>query len=179
MSINAQPRTKNHFSVNLRIRRPRSLARLVVLALALLQTILLYLTLSSAATSGGLYGCPMPCGTADKPGVPAFGVILGVVILALALAIGALCQSWAGAIVLAALPWLITVILRADLFLVPTAVFETVKSTTRNRAPTLTGHFGQPFWLDTTHLWQLLLSLALFAALGWFGWLARQAISDL
>jgi len=39
------------------------------------------------------------------------------------------------------------------------------------------GRFDAPFWLSAAHLPLLLASLALFAALGILGWLARHVLT--
>lgn len=40
------------------------------------------------------------------------------------------------------------------------------------------GRFDPPFWLTSSHIVPLLLSLVLFAALGLFGWLVRQSLGS-
>lgn len=173
MSINAKPRTKDHWSIRLRLKRPDAGSRTVVLVLALVQAFLLYLTASSFAESGALYGCSIPCGPAGAVATPFFAVVIGVAVFVLPAVIGVLCATWMEAVTLAMLPWWLAVIFTASTQLTPTAGM--IRAT---HAQPATSHFGAPFWLDAGHLIPLLLGLLLFAALGWLGWLARQALTD-
>src|SRR5260370_15654183 len=84
-----QPRTKDHGSMRLSLKRPGRVP-LAALVVAAVQTLLLVLTASSLATGGGLYGCTSACGTAAQPATPALAVVLGLVMLVLPLVIGAL-----------------------------------------------------------------------------------------
>ena len=93
MAYTAQPRSKDHWSMRLNLKRPGGV-RLAALVVAAVQTVLLALTASSLATGGGLYGCTSACGTAAQPVTPAFAVILGIVMLVLPLVIGALSEEW-------------------------------------------------------------------------------------
>src|SRR5258706_16451702 len=88
-----QPRTKDHWSMRLSLKRPGRVP-LAVLVVAAVQTVLLALTASSLATGGGLYGCTSACGTAAQPATPALAVVLGLVMLVLPLVIGALSEEW-------------------------------------------------------------------------------------
>src|SRR5258708_20003655 len=74
-----QPRTKDHWSMRLRLKRPGRVP-LAALVVAAVQTVLLALTASSLATGGGLYGCTSACGTAAQPATPALAPLLGLVI---------------------------------------------------------------------------------------------------
>jgi hypothetical protein len=173
MSTGVRSRTKDHWSLRLNIKRPGSGGRTVVIGLALLQALLLYLTASAQAASGGLYGCSTPCGPAAQPATPLLAVLFGVAMFVLPVAIGALGRSWPEAVTFATLPWFLAVIFTASTQLAPTAgVVPAGKG-----QPALS-HFSAPFWLDTNQLMPLLLSLALFAVLGWLGWIGRQAVSD-
>lgn len=172
MSTSVRSRTKDHWSVRLNIRRPGAGGRAVLIGAALLQALLLYLTASAQATSGGLYGCSTPCGAAAQPATPLIAVLFGVAIFVLPVAIGALGRTWPEAVTFATLPWLVAVIFTASTQLAPTAG---VIPAGRGQPPV--SHFSAPFWLDTAHLMPLLLSLALFAALGWLGWLGREALT--
>jgi len=51
-----QPRKKDHWSVRLRTPRIQGVS-IAALVVAAVQTVLLAVTVSSAATGGGLYGC--------------------------------------------------------------------------------------------------------------------------
>jgi hypothetical protein len=53
MAYSAQPRTKDHWSMRLHVKRPGD-ARPAALVVAAIQTVLLALTVSSFATGGGL-----------------------------------------------------------------------------------------------------------------------------
>src|SRR5258708_11753829 len=84
-----QPRTKDHWSIRLRARRPGGVPPAALVGAAV-QAVLLALTASSLATGGRLFGCTTPSGTAPQPGTPAPAVVLRIVILVLPLVIGAL-----------------------------------------------------------------------------------------
>src|SRR5215470_11730640 len=102
MATNYQPHKKDQWSVNLRIKRPTFRGGwLIPLILALVQTILLFLTTTGQAVSGTLYGCSSPCGTSAQPATPAIAVIFGVLILVIPIVIGALSSSWQAAVVVA------------------------------------------------------------------------------
>jgi hypothetical protein len=165
----------------LRLKRPGAKGGwLIPLVLALVQAVLLFLTTTSQAGTGALYGCSSPCGTPAQPTVPALAVVFGVLILLIPVIIGALSPSWQAAITLAIIPVLLALILDAGTTLVPNVIFSpaTAKSSSHGHTtttPSVATHLGAPFWLDSGHLLPLLFALALFAALGWFGWVARQA----
>lgn len=174
MATNFQPRKKDHWSVKLRLKRPNARGGwLIPLILALVQTILLFLTTTGQAVSGALYGCSSPCGTAAQPTTPAMAVIFGVLILLIPIVIGALSSSWQAAVVVASIPVLLAMILDAGNVLTPTISFTSVPSRRSGSIPV--SHFGAPFWLDSAHIMPIVLALALFGLLAWFGWVARQA----
>jgi hypothetical protein len=180
MATNVQPRKKDHWSVRLRVKRPSAKGSwLIPLLLALVQTILLFLTTTEQATSGSLYGCSSPCGTAVQPTTPALAVIFGVLILLIPIIIGALSTSWQAAIALAGMPVLLAMILDSGYLLTPALSFTstTVPSATPPHRPTSipVSHFGAAFWLDSAHIMPIVLALGLFGLLAWFGWVARQA----
>jgi hypothetical protein len=170
-----QPRTKDHWSLRLRIKRPNTATRTAAGALALAQTLLLTITASSLATGGGLYGCTSACGTTAQPATPALAVFFGILMLVLPVVIGALCEVWQTAVAFAVLPWFPALLIGANSVLAPTNTIKVV-STGRGALPTATSQFGPPFWLDAAHLPVLLFSLALFALLGWLGWVVGQAV---
>jgi hypothetical protein len=95
-------------------------------------------------------------------------VIIGVLILVIPIVIGVLSASWQAAVALAGIPVLLAMILDAGNVLTPTLSF------TRSRNIPVS-HFGSPFWLDSAHIIPIVLALALFGLLAWFGWVARQA----
>jgi hypothetical protein len=175
MATNYQPRKKDdQWSVNLRIKRPNVKGGwLIPLILALVQTILLFLTTTGQAASGALYRCSSPCGTAAQPNTPATAVIFGVLILLIPVVIGVLSSSWQAAVVLAGIPVLLAMILDAGNVLTPTLSFTTAPSRHSGSIPV--SHFGTPFWLDSAHIIPIVLALVLFGLLAWFGWVARQA----
>ena len=177
MSAGVQPRVKDHWSARLRVKRPGPASRALLVVLAVVQTLLLTVTASSLATGGGLYGCSSACGTAALPTTPALAVFLGILMLLLPVVIGALCETWPGALALAAVPWLPAIILGANSMLAPTAhVVPPPAGSPRGSPPV--SQFGPPFWLDPTHLPILLFSLALFMLLGWLGWVGGQALKE-
>jgi hypothetical protein len=173
MATNLKPRTKDHWSVRLRIKRPGGASSPVLIGLALFQTLLLILTASSLAEGGGLYACSAPCWTTPQPTTPLLAMLFGILVLALPVVLGALSGSWQEAVTLATLPWLVAVILTSGLLLAPTP--KAVPATAQHPIST---QFSSPFWLDANHLMPLLLSFVLFAGLGWFGWIARHAVTD-
>src|SRR5262249_29662429 len=175
MASTMQPRTKDHWSLRLRIKRPGTASRTAAGALALAQTLVLTLTASSLATGGGLYGCSSGCGTTAKPTTPALAVFFVILLPALPVVIGALSEAWQSAVAFAVLPWFPALILGANSVLAPTNTVKIV-SGGRGELPTATSQFGPPFWLDAAHLPMLLFSLALFALLGWLGWVVGQAL---
>src|SRR5215472_14324562 len=93
----AQPRKKDHWSVRLRTPRIEGV-RIPTLVIAAVQTVLLAVTVSSAATGGGLYGCTSACGTAAQPVTPGIAVLLGIIMLALPVVIGILSEEWQPAV---------------------------------------------------------------------------------
>jgi hypothetical protein len=174
MSTGYQPRPKDHISVKLRLKRPSVAGGwLILLVLALVQTVLLFLTTTGGATGGSLYGCSPACGTPAQPATPALAVIFGVVIIVLPIVIGALSPSWQAALALAMIPVLLAVILDAGTMLTPTMSFISGHSSSHRSGPV--SHFSVPFWLDSGHLLPLLFALGLFGLLAWVGWVARQA----
>lgn len=179
MAYTAQPRTKDHWSMRLRLKRPGGV-RPAALVVAAVQTVLLTVTASSLATSGGLYGCTSACGTAAQPVTPALAVLFGMVMLVLPLVIGALCEEWQHGVALAVLPVFPALLIASNTMLTPTnTIVPPMRATgTQPAVPYPTSHFGPPFWLDPAHLPTLLFSLALFALLGWLGWVISSAFHD-
>ncbi|HLZ22693.1 MAG TPA: hypothetical protein VKQ30_11280 [Ktedonobacterales bacterium] len=180
MASSIQQRTKDHWSVRLRIKHPGTRNRTVLIVLVVLQALLLVLTASSIATGGGLYGCSGPCGTPAQPTTPAFAVLLGMIMLLLPIVIGFFSVTWQGAIGAAVVPWLPAILIGANALLAPVAsVVSGDPITTKGHTSTpLVSHFGPPFWLDTTHVLVLFLSLIFFALLGWLGWVIGEALRD-
>ncbi|HEX9038931.1 MAG TPA: hypothetical protein VF808_18255 [Ktedonobacterales bacterium] len=176
MSYSAQPRSKDHWSMRLKVKRPGGV-RTVALVVAAIQTVCLALTVSSFATGGSLYGCTSACGTAAQPVTPPFAVILGIVMLAAPLFIGAFCADWQLGVTLAVLPMLPALLIASNPLLAPTntIVPPTRATATQPAVPYATSHFGPPFWLDPTHLQTLLFAFTLFALLGWLGWVIGSA----
>jgi hypothetical protein len=162
--------TKDHWSLRLRIKRPGTAGRAVLLILAGVQALLLFLTASSASSSGALYGCAAPCGLNHQPDTPFAAVAISVAMFLLPAVIGALAGSWQEAMGLAVLPLVIVVVLGAQTFLAPAAGVVA-------GSPTISV-FAAPFWADSVRLMPLLLGLGLFAFLGWIGWLVREALFD-
>ncbi len=179
MAATVHSRTKDHWSLRLRVQRPGGIPP-VVLVLAAIQTLLLALTASSLATGGGIYGCTSACGTADEPATPALAVFFGMAMLVLPLVIGALCEAWQLGVAFAVLPWFPALLIATNALLAPTntIVPPTAAKGTQPAVPYPTSHFGPPFWLDTAHLPILLFSLAFFALLGWLGWVIGSAFRD-
>jgi hypothetical protein len=157
--------------MNIRVKRPGGVSA-AALVVVVIQTVLLAATASSLATGGGLYGCTSACGTAAEPATPPLAVALGVVMLVLPLVIGALCADWRLGIALAVLPVFPAFLIAGNTLLVPTNTIVPPQPATGTQpaVPFPTSHFGLPFFLDPAHLTTLLFSIALFALLGWLGW---------
>ena len=171
MAYSAQPRNKDHWSMNIRVKRPGGVSAPALVAVVI-QTLLLAATASSLATGGGLYGCTSACGTAAEPATPPIAIALGVVMLVLPVVIGALCADWRLGVGLAVLPVFPAILIAGSTLLVPTNTIVPPQPATgaQPAVPYATSHFGLPFFLDSAHLTTLLFSLALFALLGWLGW---------
>jgi len=152
----------------LSLARARANIGLIPLALAAVQTIVLYLTTSSVPILSAVYGCSSLCGSGGQRFVPLIAAIFGIAIFALPTVIGAFSRTWRGALVLAVLPWWIAVIAHAGTLLTPFIGLGGIAQG---------GRFDAPFWLSAAHLPLLLASLALFAALGILGWLARHVLT--
>jgi hypothetical protein len=165
--------------MRLRVKRPGGASR-AALIVAGIQTILLALTVSSFATGGGLYGCSTACGTAAQPETPWFAVILGILMLLAPLVIGALCEDWLVAVALSILPVIPALLITSNTLLTPTnTIVPPHRATATQPAVTFpTSHFGPPFWLDPAHLPTLLFAFALFALLGWLGWVIGSAFHN-
>jgi hypothetical protein len=179
MAYTAQQRTKDHWSMRLRLKRPGGV-RTAALVVAIIQAVLLALTASSLATGGGLYGCTSACGTAAQPTTPVLAIVLGILMLVLPLVIGALSDEWQLAVALAILPVVPALLIASNTVLTPT---NTIVPPTRARGtqpavPFPTSHFGPPFWLDPTHVTTLVFAFALFALLGWLGWVIGIAFRN-
>jgi len=174
-----QPRTKDHWSMRLSLKRPGRVPP-AVLVVAAIQAVLLALTASSLATGGGLYGCTSACGTGAQPVTPALAVVLGLVMLVLPLVIGALCEDWRLGVALAVLPVFPAIVIAGNTLLAPTntIVPPTPASDTQSAVPYATSHFSLPVLLDSAHLSTLLYSLALCALLGWLGWVIGSAFRN-
>jgi hypothetical protein len=157
--------------MNIRVRRPGGIS-VAALVVVVIQTVLLAATVSSLATGGGLYGCTSACGTAEAPATPPLAIALGVVMLVLPLVIGALCADWRLSVALAVLPVFPAFLIASSTLLAPTNTIVPPQAATGTQpaVPFPTSHFGPPFFLDPAHLTTLLFSLALFALLGWLGW---------
>jgi hypothetical protein len=136
----------------------RRARRNTLLALLALQVILLYLL-----TSGLLFRLTINQGQSPFGNFTLAVLMLvglpSVATFLLPSAIGALCRTWQGAVVLAVAPWWLVLFLHAGTLL---------------RAAAATP--DQPAWLMSNAGPLLLASFALFAALGLLGWLARQAL---
>jgi hypothetical protein len=129
--------------------------RNTLLALLALQTVLLFLLTSGllsrvavrqGATFGSFYYAQLLL-----VGLPSVATFV------LPSAIGALCRTWQGAVALAVAPWWLVLLLHAGTLLHAAATAD------------------QPEWLISGAA-SLLFSIALFAALGLLGWLARHAV---
>jgi hypothetical protein len=171
MAYAPQQHDQDHWSLNLRVKRPGRVP-LAALVVAVIQTLLLAATASALGTGGGLYGCTSDCGTADAPATPPIAIALGIVILVLPVVIGALCADWQLSVALAVLPVFPAFLIASSTLLVPTNTIVPPQPATGTQpaVPYATSHFGLPFFLDPAHLTPLLFSLALFAVLGWLGW---------
>ncbi len=179
MAYAAQPRNKDHWSMRLRVKRPGGVHP-AALVMALVQTLLLAATASSLATGGGLYGCVSACGTAAEPVTPFLAVALGVAMLVLPLLIGAFCADWRLSVGLAVLPVFPALLIASSTVLAPTNTIVPPQPAkgTQPAVPYPTSHFDPPFWLDPARLTPLFFALALFALLGWLGWVAGSFFRD-
>jgi hypothetical protein len=179
MAYAAQQRSKDHWSMRLHLKRPGGVHP-VALILALVQTVLLAATVSSLATSGGLYGCVSACGTAAEPVTPLLAIVLGIAMLVLPLLIGAFCADWRLAIALAVIPVIPALLITSNTVLAPTNTIVPPQPAngTQPAVPYPTSHFGPPFWLDPARLTPLLFALAFFALLGWLGWVIGSFFRD-
>lgn len=152
----------------LSLARARASIGIVPLIVAAVQTILLYVTTSSLPILNTVYGCSSLCGSSGQRFVPLIAAFFGIAMFALPSVIGMFSRSWRSALVLAILPWWIVVIAHAGTLLTP---YIGLGGNAQG------GRFDAPFWLSAAHLPLLLASLALFGALGIFGWLARRALA--
>jgi hypothetical protein len=152
----------------LSLARARANIGVTPLILAAVQTILLYLTTSSLPTLNTVYGCSSLCGSGGQRFVPLIAALFGIAMFALPTIIGAFSRTWRSALVLAVAPWWVAVIAHAGTLLTP---YIGLGGNAQG------GRFDAPFWLSATQLPLLLASLALFAALGIFGWLARHVLA--
>jgi hypothetical protein len=142
--------------------------RSALIMLILAQTALLYLTASSVAGNGTLYGCSLLCGQSGASTVlPLVATKFGAAVFALPAIIGALCEGWQSAVALATAPCWLAVLAHSRTLLAPYIGLSGGG-----------GRFDPPFWLDPTRLSWLVPSFALFAILGWLGWLTRRALRD-
>ncbi len=151
----------------LSLARARANIGFIPLALAAVQTIVLYLTTSALPTLNAIYGCSSLCGSGGQRFVPLIAALFGIAMFALPTIIGAFSRTWRSALVLAVLSWWTAVIAHAGTLLTPYIGLG-------GNAPG--GRFDAPFWLSAAHLPLLLASLALFTALGIFGWLVRRVL---
>jgi len=144
----------NMTSAASRVRARRS----VLLALMALELALLYLL-----TAGDLFHLTInqglsPFGSFYRTQLLLVG-LPSIVVFILPSAIGALAHTWQGAIALAVAPWWLVIILHAGTLLHATAADP-----------------NQPAWLALNNAALLLISLGLFGALGFLGWLARHIV---
>ncbi len=108
-------------------------------------------------------------GTGGQRFVPLIAALFGIAMFALPSVSGVFSRTSGGArCVLATLPWWIAVIAHAGTLLSP---YFGLAGNAQG------GRFDAPFWLSASHLPLLLASLALFAALGILGWLARRTFA--
>ena len=152
----------------LSLARARTNIGLAPLILVAVQTILLYPTTSSLPILNTIYGCSSLCGSGGQRLVPLSAALFGIAMFALPSIIGAFSRSWRSALVLAVAPWWIVVIAHAGTLLTPYIGLG---------GDAQSGRFDAPFRLSAAHLPLLLASLALFTALGVFGWLARRVLA--
>lgn len=133
----------------------------VLLALMAVQFALLAFSSASMAARNIFYGCSILCNTGSRSVVPLIVTLFGIAMFVLPTIIGMLAHTWKAAILLASAPWWVAVIVHGRSLLTPYIGLGASS-----------GRFDAPFWLDLSHAAQVLVPLALFAALGWLGWLA-------
>ena len=133
------------------------------IVLAGLQCALMVVTESSQGTRNVVYGCSALCDSSLQRFVPDIVAAFGTCILLLPLLIGVLSRSWSSAVALAVLPAWLAIILHARTLLTP---YIGLSQTS--------GRFDDPFWISSAHLAPVIMSFALFAGLGWLGWLVAR-----
>lgn len=132
------------------------------IVLAGLQCALMVVTESSQDTRNVVYGCSALCDSGLQRFVPDIVTAFGVCIFLLPVLIGIFSRTWASAVGLAVLSTWLAVALRSRTLLTP---YIGLGQTS--------GRFDDPFWISSTHLSPIVMSFALFAGLGWLGWLIR------
>jgi hypothetical protein len=162
MAMNVRPRSQDHWSIPLRIRRPGGTGgpTLAALILVVVQAVALFLTASPFVKGGGIYGCgSTPCHVTTTHPAPILATLFGILIFVLPVVLGVLARSWAEAVTLAVVPWGVVLVITSGKLLSPASADLSV-----------------PFWLDAGRLTVLFFSVAWFALLGWLGWVMRQAV---
>lgn len=153
-------------TTQLSLSRARANVGLGPIILAGVQTMLLYLTTSATPILNTIYGDSLLSRVDAQRYVPLIATLFGIAMFALPGIIGFVSRSWRSALVLAVIPWWLVVIAHAGTLLTPYIGLSGSG-----------GRFDPPFWLSASHLPLLLASLALFAALGYLGHLARHVFA--
>lgn len=135
--------------------------RFALLALMAAELVLLYLLTAGIFSRFTLNQGRSPIGSSALAQLVLVG-LPSIVAFILPSAIGALARTWQGAIALAVAPWWVVVVLHAGTLLHATEA----------------GPY-QPTWLSPSNAVPLLVSLALFMALGVIGWLARHSAPEM
>jgi len=135
--------------------------RFTLLAIMAVELILLYLLTAGILSRLTLNQGRPPVGSYALSqlvlvGLPSFVAFI------LPSALGALARTWQSAIALAVMPWWLVIVLHSGTLLYATE----------------TGPY-QPTWLYLGNAGSLLVSLALFMALGLLGWLARHIVPEM
>lgn len=130
--------------------------RFALLALMGVELVLLYLLTAGILSRLTLNQGRQPIGSSALSQLMLVS-LPSIVAFILPSAIGALARTWQSAIALAVAPWWLVIVLHAGTLLHATE----------------TGPY-QPTWLALGNAASLLMSLALFVALGFLGWLARH-----
>jgi hypothetical protein len=139
-------------------------ARWVLITLVAVQFALLAFSSASMAARNVFYGCSILCDTGSRSVVPLIVTLFGIAMFVLPTLIGVLSHTWKAAVLLSVAPWWAAVIVHGRSLLTPYIGLGASF-----------GRFDAPFWLDFSHAALVLVPLALFAMLGWFGWLAGSA----
>lgn len=133
--------------------------------LACLQLVLIVVTTSPQSVRNQVYGCSALCASSFRPAVYVIVTILSIAMFVIPSVIGLLSRTWQVALCLSCAPWWLTTIIRVSRMLSPYI----------GLGPGA-GRFDDPFWLNPSQAASVILPFLMFAILGIFGWIVRQAL---